>query len=95
MQISKAIFADPPQEADPIWRKQLDVEGSGFQHRAAPLLARVGNVPVEAVIIKAQEDGFIGLLRAIPPDGAELQVGYLDSGLVNTGFIYPSPPADV
>jgi hypothetical protein len=71
---------------------RIDVEGSGFVSRAVPLAAYVGDVPVERIVTKLGFSGFAGMLRMLPPEGAELKVGYLDSPLMSTGFTYQTPP---
>jgi hypothetical protein len=92
MQVTKATFDDPPTGADPAWVLELDVEGTGFLNRAPQLLAQIGTVPVEALFIKPNGDGFIGMLKSLPSDGTELEIGYDGEGMVGTGFFYnPSP----
>ncbi|MDX6530203.1 MAG: hypothetical protein QOH41_2493 [Blastocatellia bacterium] len=91
MEITAVTFTPSPVEADPIWVLRVEVKGGEFQHRAAPVVATVGDVPVEAIIVRAAGDGFVGHLRASPPDGAKLKIGYLDTELVETDFTYSAP----
>jgi hypothetical protein len=93
MQITNVTFASPFEESDPIWVLRIEVEGSEFLHRAAPVVARVGDVRVEWIIVNMDGDGFAGFLRTFPPVGAELKVGYADSNLIETGFTYDPPIA--
>lgn len=91
MQVTNAVFAPPAPGADPTWVLRIDVEGGDFEFRAMPVIASVGDVPVEGIILKLTGDGFVGLLRSFPDVGDELKVGYLDEGLVGTGFTYQTP----
>lgn len=72
------------------WVVRISVGGDGFVMRASPLVAEVGDVPIEGLIING--GGAIGFLRAIPPAGAPLRIGYLDLGLNDTGITYPAEP---
>lgn len=73
------------------WTYQLHVLGSGFVHRAAGLLATVGEVDVEQIMINPDSDGFSGLLRQAPPEGAPLRVGWMDGPMIETGIVFNSP----
>lgn len=90
MEVTKVTYDFPFGGADPTWKLRIKVEGSEILHRAAPFIAQVGNVPVEAIIVRVAGDGFMGLLGAVPADGETLKVGYLDTGLVDTGIAYDS-----
>ena len=92
MLVTNATFAVPPAGADPAWVLELDVEGTGFLPRAPQLLARIGTVPVEALFIKPNGDGFIGMLSSFPSAGTELEIGYQGEGMIGTGFFYNSLP---
>lgn len=91
MQITKATFEAPFEESEPIWALRLEVQGTEFIHRAAPIIAQVGDVMVESIVVNLSGDGFVGLIRTVPQAGAELKVGYLDSDLVATGITYEAP----
>jgi hypothetical protein len=78
-------LAEPPVER---WVIRVNADGSGFEHRAEPLVGRVGNVSLEGVIVKPDGDGFLAFLADVPPDGAELRVGYGDDDLIDTGILY-------
>ena len=86
MQVTDVKFYDL---ADPMWVSRMEVQGVDFVHRAAFVVAQVGDVPVEAIVVKMNGDGFVGHLRTLPPVGAELKVGYADTPLMGTGFTYP------
>ena len=92
MLVTNATFAVPTAGADPAWVLELDVEGTGFLNRAPQLLARIGSVRVEALFIKPNGDGFIGMLKSVPTAGTELEIGYDGEGMVGTGFFYNSSP---
>jgi hypothetical protein len=66
----------PPDPAVPggPWALQISVVGTGFVARGLPLGARVGDVPVEAIIEIGNQ--FTGYLAKLPPDGSELSIGY-------------------
>lgn len=88
MNVTDATFGPAFEGAGPEWALQVEVEGSGFEFRAASVIAQVGDVPVERIVLKLEGDGFIGLLRDEPSAGDKLQVGYLDTGLVDTDIEY-------
>jgi hypothetical protein len=90
MLVTNATFDIPFGGTNPNWKLRIKVEGSDFLHRAAPIIAQVGTVPVEAIIVRLAGDGFMGLLAAVPADGETLKVGYLDTELLETGFAYDS-----
>lgn len=84
MNVTDATFAPAFEGAGPEWALEIDVEGSEFEFRAAPIVAQVGQVRVERIVLKLENDGFTGLLRQHPNAGDKLQVGYLDEGLMET-----------
>lgn len=86
MNVTDATFAPAFEGAGPEWALEVDVTGSGFEFRAAPVVAQVGEVPVERIVFKLENDGFVGLLRQQPDAGDKLQVGYLDVGLTETNI---------
>lgn len=92
MNIDSATFellAEPPV---PEWIIRVEVTGSGFEVRALPFMARVGDIPVEG--LHARDDGtlLVGHLRAVPTDGDHLFVGYADHDLIDTGVAFQTPP---
>lgn len=88
MDITAATFAAPFEGADPSVKLRVEVQGSNFQHRSAPLIAQVGDVIVENIAMRLESDGFVGQLRQLPKNGDKLKVGYLDTGLVTTNIVY-------
>ena len=91
MHVTNASFTIPPVLLDPTCVAQVEVEGTEFLHRAMPVAAMVGNVPVEFIVVNAAGTEFVGLLRTHPQAGDILKVGYLDSELVDTAFTYTTP----
>ncbi|HSU17360.1 hypothetical protein [Longimicrobium sp.] len=92
MQVTKATFT-AFQGTSQKWVLRVEVEGSDFQRCASPVVASVGGVPVEFIIVNLASDGFGGLMRTVPPTGAELSVGYDNTGLDATGIFFD--PQDV
>jgi len=90
MKITSATFAPPFEGADPSVVLRIEVQGSDFQHRAAPIIALVGDVIVENICVSLGNDGFVGQLREFPKNGDSLKVGYLDTGLATTSVVYNS-----
>jgi hypothetical protein len=93
MKIDAVTFHPPFEESEPFWAMRLEATGSEFLIRAAPIVARVGAVPVESIVLNLAGDGFVGLLRDTPRAGDELEVGYADTGLVGTGLTFDPPIA--
>jgi hypothetical protein len=86
----EARFAWLAPDAPSGWLLEVVVEGAPgtFLHRAAPVVAYVGELPVELLMVHADGRGFSGRLAMEPPDGARLKVGYLDAGTSDTGIAY-------
>jgi hypothetical protein len=89
--VSHAFFEPLPDSEESGWLVQVALVGEGFVERAAPLVARLGDVVVEGLSTTG-ETGAVGFLSEEPPGGARLSVGYLDTGLAETDITYPSPP---
>ena len=89
--VESASFDALPEEVAIGWLMRVSLVGLDFVERAAPLIARVGDVAVEAISI-TEPDGAIGFLAELPPGGARLSVGYLDTGLEETDITFPDPP---
>jgi hypothetical protein len=83
------LLAEPPV---PEWIVRVTAKGTGFQIRSLALCARVGDVPVEGLLEDDDLKGFVGYLRAVPPDGEHLFVGYDPARLVDTGVEFQAPP---
>ncbi len=82
------ILAEPPM---PDWIVRVTAQLEGYEIRAVPLVARVGDVPVVGLRQNHDLTGFVGYLTTIPPDGAHLFVGYADD-LQDTGIAFEAPP---
>jgi hypothetical protein len=76
MIVTGAIFKNCQPGTDPKWLMTVTVQGS-FRHRAAPIIAHVGSVEVEYIMINPGGTEFFGLLGMIPQSGDVLSVGYL------------------
>ena len=83
-------FFEAVESDDSGWRVRVALGGDGFVDRAAPVIATVGDVPVEAIAVSAESA--TGFLSTVPPPGAPLRVGYLDTGLHDTGITFPDQP---
>lgn len=71
------------------WQVRVLLRGVGFEHRAAPVVVTVGELNVELIVPLLTEEGTAGiqgLLTEVPPNGAEVSVGYADGPLFGTGF---------
>jgi hypothetical protein len=90
--VAMAFFDELPEPDDELgWRVIVKFAGTGFVQAAMPIVAMVGDFPVEGLLVDENGGGAVGFLREIPPTGAPLKVGYLDTGLEETDFRYPAP----
>jgi hypothetical protein len=71
---------------------RVSVTGSAFLMRAAPVVAKVGDVAVEGITVVPGGTGIVGFLTERPADGAKLELGYADTGLKETDVTYEAPP---
>jgi hypothetical protein len=85
--VSEAVF-EPLEEPLGDMVMQVSIAGSGFAERAIPPVARVGDVPLQRIMVSPQGDGIVGFLDTEPDDGARLVVGYLGEEMVETGITY-------
>jgi hypothetical protein len=60
------------------WVMRVILIGEDFETRAAPLVAKVGELDVDFMQISADGTTASGLLAEIPPSGARVRIGYLD-----------------
>jgi len=81
-------LAEPPV---PDWIIRVTAKGGGFEFRADPLVARVGDLPVEGLLIDDDGAGFLGYLSSVPPDGAHLFVGYASDPELDTDIAFEAP----
>jgi hypothetical protein len=89
--VEEAWFDMLPEEEGTGWLVRVSFVGEGFVDRAAPLSAKVGDVAVDAISVTGP-DGAVGFLAEVPPGGARLLIGYLDTGLEETDITFPDPP---
>lgn len=74
----------------------VQVSGEHFIARGVPLRARLGNQMLVGVVVRADGNGFAGIVEQAPRDGDRLYVGYADGALERTEIVYRShgePPA--
>lgn len=91
--ITSASFENLAEPPIPAWIIRITAVGSDLTDTALKLAARVGDVPVEGVLIDDDGNGFTGFLAAAPSDGDHLFVGYDPSVLEDTGVVYSAPNA--
>jgi hypothetical protein len=65
---------------------QILVFAEGLLQRAVPVVARVGDQPVES--LHQSPGGFSGVLERRPSPGDRLHVGYLDIGPLPTQVVF-------
>jgi hypothetical protein len=66
----------------------VQVSGEHFVPRGVPLLARLGNQPLVAIVLRNGGEGFAGIAERAPQDGDRLFVGYADGPLAATDVVY-------
>ena len=87
------VFYEPLEPtADLPYLMRVYLVGAGFRLRAVPVVAEIGDQPLEGVVYDDTLGGAAGFLRALPPAGAPVKVGYLDIDLKETTFSFPSVP---
>jgi len=80
-------FAPPdPDAPGGPWALRVSVTGSGFTARALPLLASVGSLPVQGIILNPDESGFGGYLGSTPADGDALAIGFAEPTVTDLLF---------
>lgn len=90
MNVSAGLFERLEPGSARGFALRLHTIGSGFEHRAAPVLARVGSVVVERIFIAPDGRGFSGLLAKVPKEGDRLFVRYADEKEFRTDVTYGS-----
>ena len=88
-EVTEAFF-ETLEEPVGGWLIRVSVAGDGFESRAVPVVAAVGEVPVEGLAVIG--GGAIGFLSTVPTAGARLRIGYLDEGLHDTEITFPQLP---
>jgi hypothetical protein len=89
--ITSASFETLAEPPIPAWIIRMTAVGTDLTDTALKLAARVGDVPVEGLLIDDDGNGFTGYLTAAPIDGDRLFVGYDPSLLEDTGVTYSAP----
>jgi hypothetical protein len=78
MKIEVVLF-EPLEPGDvPGFAVRVHAVGTGFERRASPLFARVGQQPVREIFISPGNKGFSGLLAQAPGPEDRLFVHYMD-----------------
>ena len=85
--VSEAVFEKLEEPLGSLVIR-VSVGGSGFVERAVPVAARVGDVPLQRIVVSPDGEGIVGFLDAEPADGAHLAVGYLGEEEIETDFAY-------
>jgi len=75
----------------PRWGMRITIIGRGFEQRAIPIVAQVGDQSVEALMPLLNNDGVMGFLAREPTVGDEVRVGFADGPLIDTGITYNRP----
>jgi hypothetical protein len=78
---------DPSAPGGP-WPLGIVVTGTGFAPRGLPLLACVGSVAAEAILLFPDGSGFSGYLARMPNEGDALAIGFAQ--LAATDLVYHS-----
>jgi hypothetical protein len=91
--VTGAEFETLPPDSHGGWRVRVTVVGTELFNESVPVIAAVGDMPVQVVFMMPAGAGFVGFLVEIPPIGARLRVGYADIGLEDTPITYQPPIA--
>ena len=75
----------------PRWEVRITIVGEGFEQRATPIVAQVGDQAIEVLLPLFNADGVMGFLAHEPALGDELRVGFAGGPLIETGFTYKRP----
>lgn len=69
------------------WKVRIIIIGEDIEQRALPVIAEVGNEPVEG-LMSLPGGGLVGFLKEEPAPGSVLSIGYADQSLQETTFEY-------
>jgi len=67
------------------WKVRVIIIGEDIEQRALPVIAEVGDEPVEG-IMSLPGGSLVGFLKQEPPPGSVLSIGYADHPLQKTTF---------
>jgi hypothetical protein len=84
MKVTTVLYEQLEPGAVPGFVMRVHALGTGFQYRAAPLLARVGAQPVQRIFIVPDGGGFSGFLAQTPGAEDRLFVHYMDEPELDT-----------
>jgi hypothetical protein len=91
MRLDSASFVPLPEPLGP-WVMQVLLSGDGFEMRAAPLVAKVGDLDVDLIQIGTGGTLASGFLAAVPEPGAPVSIGYLDDPELSQTDVTFQPP---
>lgn len=94
MNVTSAAFAVLTEAAHPDWVLSITIQGE-FEQEAIPIVAKVGDVPVEALLPTFEPGELRGFLSTEPADGDELTIGRLGEPLEATDITYTPPDGGV
>jgi hypothetical protein len=91
MRVDSASFETLPEPLGP-WVMSVMLTGDGFENRAMPLVAKVGDLDVDLIVIASDGTMASGMLMDVPEPGARVSIGYLDSPeLAETDVAFQPP----
>lgn len=88
MIIEDAHFEFLAESPNPAWSMRITISGQDIEQRAVPVVATVGDQPVQALMATLDPGTVQGFLSDEPTPGDELRVGYLDQELQGTDITY-------
>jgi hypothetical protein len=97
--VTGAVFEELKTGDHPL---RIWVTGSGFAHIGREVVASVGDVAVQWLVLNPDSGGFSGLLGVVPPNGSRLRVGWSFASMSDTDIVFkrrritwarPRPPA--
>ena len=91
--VTDASWEKLPEPIDDLdWTIRVELTGTGLIDRALPMVAAVGDVPVEGLSGSMLGDSAQGFLSATPAVGARLIIGFADTGCFETEVAFPGFP---
>lgn len=89
--VDSAMFFPLEEAQRALGVMEIYVVGEGFEDRATPLDARLGDQPVDYIAVNSGGAGFSGTVARMPENGDRLYVGYMDGELEATEVVYRRP----